>query len=466
MLDQALSGGFPAKSAILLSGGPGTGKTSLGMTFLWNGMTKMDENGIYVSLIEGKEEMYENMREFGMDLQKMEDEGRFVYLALTSSSGNEMSDGLAQLVAIIIKNGIKRVVLDSVSAITQALGHSYEGRQVLHTVIQKIVRSLGCTTLVILEGPVNISGGSGFEAFVVDGIINLEAKIPRELSILKMRGTPLPRRTFLFTISGGFNVINSEKVSPISAKTWRPVMPTDGLISSGIEDLDAILGGGFRPGSYVVMVAGAGVTLADTYLFTHAVVSNFLSQRQGVIYLPSGGVDSEEVIGSLQPYLKKTDLETLRVAEELKRDEPVLGLDKVSKYTILLSGGQNNIENDTYILFAALSELKRLTGEKPVLGVMGYDTMESKYSDVPDKLYNEIGFAIMRTRSSGDITFAVGKPNMTILPKILDMVDWHFYLTRENGTLLFQGIKPGTALYGVEVDVSGGCPKAKLVLMM
>jgi hypothetical protein len=238
------------------------------------------------------------------------------------------------------------------------------------------------------------------------------------------------------------------------------------LISTGLEDLDPILGGGFRRGTYAVMVAGPRVTLADIYLFTHAVVSNFLSQRQGVIYLPSGGVDSEEVIAALQPYLKKTDLETLRIAEELKRDEPILGLDRVSKHTILLSGGQNNIENDTYILFTALSELKRLTGDKPVLRVMGYDTMESKYSNVPEKFYNEIGVAMKRTRSSGDVTLAVGRPNMTILPKILDMVDWHFYLTSENGTLLFQGIKPETALYGVEVDVSGGCPKAKLVLMM
>src|SRR5580704_15223007 len=85
-LDQALSGGFPAKSAILVSGGPGTGKTSLGMTFLWNGMTKMDEKGMYASLSEGREEMYQNMRGFGMDFEKMEEEGRFVYLPLISSS--------------------------------------------------------------------------------------------------------------------------------------------------------------------------------------------------------------------------------------------------------------------------------------------------------------------------------------------------------------------------------------------
>ena len=118
------------------------------------------------------------------------------------------------------------------------------------------------------------------------------------------------------------------------------------------------------------------------------------------------------------------------------------------------------------MIFNAITQLKQRTGDKPVLRVMGYDTMESKYSEVIQKLYSEIGFAITNTRATGDITLAVARPNMTILPKVLDMVDWHFMLTKEGDTLLFQGIKPRTSLYGVECDLSAGYPKAKLVLMM
>ena len=91
--------------------------------------------------------------------------------------------------------------------------------------------------------------------------------------------------------------------------------------------------------------------------------------------------------------------------------------------------------------------------------------MESKYSEVTQKLYNEIGFAIQRTRASGAVTVAVARPNMTILPKVLDMVDWHFNLTKVNDTLLLQGIKPQTVLCAVRCDVSKGYPKARLVLM-
>jgi hypothetical protein len=98
--------------------------------------------------------------------------------------------------------------------------------------------------------------------------------------------------------------------------------------------------------------------------------------------------------------------------------------------------------------------------------VMGFDTMESRYSDAIQKLYNEIGFAITNTRAAGDVSLSVARPNMTILPKVLDMVDWHFGLTKEGDTLLFQSIKPKSSLYGVELDFSEGYPKAKLVRMM
>lgn len=208
------------------------------------------------------------------------------------------------------------------------------------------------------------------------------------------------------------------------------------------------------------------MTTTEICLFTHATVRNFLPQGLGVLYLPPGGVDSREVIADLKPYLRKNDLDGLRVAEELKTEGPLTETTENSNYTILLKGGRNNIDTDTYVLFNTLTQLKQPRRDKPALRVMGYDTMESKYSTVIEKFYNEVGFAIMSTRASGDLTLAVARPNMSILAKVLDMVDWHFSLTKEDDTLLFQGIKPYTPLYAVECDVSEGYPRAKLVIMI
>ena len=155
--------------------------------------------------------------------------------------------------------------------------------------------------------------------------------------------------------------------------------------------------------------------------------------------------------------------EHLRVAEELTNDEPTTKITRMSPYIVLLKGGRNNIDADSYMLNNTLAEIKRLTADRVALRVMGYDTMESKYSEVIPKLYNEIGSAILRTRASGDVTIGVARPNLEILPKVLDMADWHFKLTKVHDTLLFQSIKPQTIVHAVRCDVSKGYPKVKLI---
>jgi KaiC/GvpD/RAD55 family RecA-like ATPase len=464
-LDIALSGGFPRRSAILVNGGPGTGKTILGITFLWNGI-EAGENGVFVSLSEAKREMYENMEKFGMDLKKVEDQGKFGFLEIIGADGKAMGDQLAQVFGVISKIGAKRVVIDSYSAITRAFESEYQGRQILSTIVQRLIRGMGCTTLIISEGEFKTSSGYISEGFLTDGVISLADGIPRSLAIHKIRGTAILHRNFLFTINaGGFSVTRTEIVRESPAKRWKPVILADDRVSTGNEDLDKVLGGGFTRGTYAVIVADTNVTLEDIRLFTHAAIWNFLSQGLGVLYLPPGGAGVNEVVGELRRHLELKDLENLRVAEEFKSDEPTAKEIQMSPNVVLLKGGENNIDADTYILFNTLTELKNQTGDNPVLRVIGFDTMDSKYSGVTQKLYNEIGFAIERTRASGCVTFGVARPNMTILAKVLDMVDWQFYLTKVNDTLLFQSIKPQTILYAVICDVSKGYPKVRLVPM-
>lgn len=229
--------------------------------------------------------------------------------------------------------------------------------------------------------------------------------------------------------------------------------------------MDRVFGGGFPSGTYVVLEADTNVSLEEIRLLIHGMAMNFLSQKLGVLYLPVGGADAKETVSHMEPYLREEDLKLLRVAEELKAEELTTQETKIPPYVILMKGGRNNIDVDTYMLFDTLSELKRLTGDRPVLRVMGYDTMESKYAEIPEKLYNEIGFAIMRTRAAGDLTIGIARPKLAMLQKILDMVDWHLKLWRTNGTLVFQGVKPLTHPFAVQCDCSEGYPRAKLVEM-
>jgi circadian clock protein KaiC len=73
-LDELVSGGFPKGRIILVVGGPGAGKTILASQFLYKGLSEYNENGVFVSLDEGKNHYFAEMAKFGWDLQKAEDD--------------------------------------------------------------------------------------------------------------------------------------------------------------------------------------------------------------------------------------------------------------------------------------------------------------------------------------------------------------------------------------------------------
>ncbi|MEM3737193.1 MAG: ATPase domain-containing protein [Candidatus Bathyarchaeia archaeon] len=79
-LDELLGGGLPRGRIILIVGGPGAGKTIMSAQFLFNGITKYGENGIFVSLEEAKHHFYREMINFGFDFNQLEKQKKFIFL--------------------------------------------------------------------------------------------------------------------------------------------------------------------------------------------------------------------------------------------------------------------------------------------------------------------------------------------------------------------------------------------------
>jgi hypothetical protein len=78
---------------------------------------------------------------------------------------------------------------------------------------------------------------------------------------------------------------------------------------------------------------------------------------------------------------------------------------------------------------------------------------------------NEVGTAIAQNRSAGDLTMALARPNLSILGNVIAMVDWHIKLSKKDGVLLLQGLKPYTNVYAVDCDVSLGYPVMTLTIL-
>jgi len=469
-LDSLLGGGFPRGSLILVSGNPGTGKTIFSAGVLYQGARREKENGVYVSFSEDRKAFFENMRTVGLDMEALEEEGRFKFLEMFATTREGMGKVAGELLETIRATGARRLVVDSYSAMAQAIGTDYEGRQVLHTVLGKIVRNLGCTTLVICEQPTGEDRiGDGSEEFVADGVLNLKHTIPRELEIRKMRGTKLWTRAVTYTIDNGFRVLTTELRSPAQIKRWEPIPDTNGLVSTGSRDLDAVLGGGLPRGAYVVLESSSEVMIRELRLFTRSLCLNAVNQMRGVLVLPTGGVSAKEIKAAWTPYTTAELFDNfVRIFEQ---EQPArTGSPSPPPYVVPMTENQGvedeaQLEESSRRLHAAYRELKARSGNQPVIRNIGYDSMETMYARYPEKLLNEVGFAIATTRAARDITLGLAKPSLGILDKIAGIVDWHLRLTKKNGLLMFQGVKPYTSLYAVDCDVSRGYPETKLSIL-
>jgi len=115
-LDKMLSGGFMPDTINLVSGSPGTGKSTLATQFLIDGI-EHGENGIYLSLDEEKHIFYRNMLAYGWDLKRLESEDKLYFEFFRSEELlRHVSDGYQMLDHQIRRINAKRLVLDSVTA--------------------------------------------------------------------------------------------------------------------------------------------------------------------------------------------------------------------------------------------------------------------------------------------------------------------------------------------------------------
>lgn len=208
-LDELMEGGFPENRAVLVSGGCGTGKTILSMQYIYNGATKHDEPGIYVTLDERPDLIREDVLRFGWDLKKLEDQdmiqlidGTIAKIGIPSeeefslpATGFDLDKLLLEVMRVTKRIGAKRLVIDSIPA----LGFNYEDPYDVRKAILKLsymIQRTGVTTILtseINEGENNF-GKYGVEEYVADGVIVLHymgigAQSNRTLHIRKMRAT-------------------------------------------------------------------------------------------------------------------------------------------------------------------------------------------------------------------------------------------------------------------------------------
>lgn len=213
---------------VLLSGGPGTGKSIFSQQFLWNGLQN-GEPGIYVALEEHPVQVRQHMANFGWDVRKYEEEGLFAMVdAFTAGIGkskeyeryivHDLTD-IREFIDVVrgaIKDiGAKRVVIDSVT--TLYINKPAMARSIVMQ-LKRVLAGLGVTSILVSQISVGERGfgGPGVE-HGVDGIIRLDldeidGELKRSLIVWKMRGTSHSMRRHPFEITNNGIVVHPDKV--------------------------------------------------------------------------------------------------------------------------------------------------------------------------------------------------------------------------------------------------------------
>ena len=194
-LDTMLGGGLNKRTITLVAGGAGSGKSILAMEFIYNGIIKEKSPGVYISFEESKENVFEWMKEFDWDLEKLEEKKHFLFIEYTPEKIKHLLDEGGGLISTALeKIKAERIVIDSISSFGMLFKDELQRREALMDLF-KLMRKWGATVIVTGEFESDIESHLSTDLeFEVDNIIMLyhprkKDLRDRSLEVLKTRGS-------------------------------------------------------------------------------------------------------------------------------------------------------------------------------------------------------------------------------------------------------------------------------------
>jgi len=273
--DHVSAGGLPKGRTCLVSGTAGSSKTVFAVQFLVEGIKKNEGGGVFITFEESPEDIRNNMRGFGWDIEAYEKEGKWAFVDASPQPEQDVLEVgsydlgalMARIEHAIKKTSATRVSMDSLGAVFGQFSSPEIVRHELHRTGMSL-KSMHVTAILTAERTEEYGSLAryGVEEFVADNVIILrnvleEEKRRRTIEILKFRGTNHHKGEFPFTIIPGEGIV----IIPLSEIKLQQ-RSSNVRVSSGNSKLDEMCGGGFFRDS-ILLVSGAtgtGKTLLVT----------------------------------------------------------------------------------------------------------------------------------------------------------------------------------------------------------
>lgn len=278
-LDDILDGGLPRNHLYVVEGNPGTGKTTLALQFLLEGV-RQGEQGLYITLSESKRELEEvagshNWSLEGISIYEMtpaEDSlSPEAQYTVFHPSEVELGDTIGAILARVEEIRPRRVVFDSLSEMRMLARDPLRyRRQILG--LKRFFSGRECTILLLDD--LATEGNDLQLQSIAHGVLILQSLDRsygikrRRLEVRKLRGANFREGFHDFSIrTGGLEVY--PRLIAAEHKPGFHLTP----VSSGLKELDQLLGGGIDRGTSTLLMGPAGCgksTIAAQYAFSAA----------------------------------------------------------------------------------------------------------------------------------------------------------------------------------------------------
>ncbi|MCM2325085.1 MAG: hypothetical protein NDI94_01360 [Candidatus Woesearchaeota archaeon] len=202
-IDKLFIDGLPRKSNLLVYGKPGCGKTLFGLEFIYHGVDDFNENGVYVTFDQSRENILQQCRKFGWDIEKHMKKGKVSVLSFAIDKLDR--EVLNKIISEIRKTRARRLVIDTITLLALS---KYEDKYTflikdkvvvsnsIQQFIYSVITTLNCldTTNMYLAFSSDDESATqdGISEYLCDGIINLRIRkmgkaFIRTIEIMKMR---------------------------------------------------------------------------------------------------------------------------------------------------------------------------------------------------------------------------------------------------------------------------------------
>ena len=385
-LDNVLGGGLPANRLYVVEGEPGSGKTTLALQFLREGVRR-GQRTLYVTLSETLGELSDVAASHGWTLEgidfielnslseRLEEEANYT---VYHPSDVELGETVKRIRAEIERLSPERVALDSVSElkVLSQTGARYR-REILG--LKQFFAGKKCTVLV-LDDCTTRESEQQLQS-IAHGVVRMERQgreygtTRRQVHIVKMRGVPFQDGKHDFVIhTGGLEVYPR-----LSANNAVPATH-EGTAESGSSQLDTLLGGGLDRGSSTLLLGPAGcgkTTLCSHYLMTalkrgeRVACYLFEESRETFLRRSAGfGMDFDPYLSSGKLELMEIDIGGLSPGEFSERVRRVVEQNN-ARFVVIdsLNGYLNGMPSERFLLIH-MHELLAYLGQKGVVTLL------------------------------------------------------------------------------------------------